>query len=149
MTEKPRAVESLAFSVKPVPCGGLALVGDAMGFIDPFTGEGIYLALKSAQIAAGVVHKALRDDGAFRRDHLLSYERLRYDEFNKKFMLSIILQFLICKPQACKWVVKTLQRNPPLAAMLAGTIGDYLPAEQVVSMKFLMQMIAGMTKAGL
>ncbi len=35
--EPVRSVESLAFAVKPVPCGGLVLVGDAMGFIDPFT----------------------------------------------------------------------------------------------------------------
>lgn len=143
IAEKPRTVESLAFSVKPVPCGGLLLVGDAMGFIDPFTGEGIYLALKSSQIAAGVIHKALEETGGFTKAHLNFYERLRHTEFNKKFLLSRVLQFLIYKPQACNWVVKVLLRNPSLAAMLVGAIGDYLPAGDVASATFLMRMIAG------
>ena len=54
--EPVRSVESLAFAVKPVPCGGLILVGDATGFIDPFTGEGIYLSLRSSQLAGEVIH---------------------------------------------------------------------------------------------
>lgn len=142
LVEKPRAVESLAYSVKPVPCGGLVLVGDAMGFIDPFTGEGIYLALESSRIAARVIHKAL-GEGGFTREHLDSYERMRYAEFKKKFQLSRILQTLIYSPQACNWVIKTLASNPSLAETLVGVIGDYIPADKVVSLRFLMKLLAG------
>lgn len=40
------------------PCTGNAvLIGDAGGFVNPLTGEGIYYAVKSAQIAAGVIAK--------------------------------------------------------------------------------------------
>jgi geranylgeranyl reductase family protein len=35
------------------------LVGDAAGFIDPFTGEGIYYAMRSGQIAANACKKAI------------------------------------------------------------------------------------------
>ena len=40
------------------------LVGDAGGFVDPLTGEGIYGALLSGQAAAGAVLSELRGDGA-------------------------------------------------------------------------------------
>jgi flavin-dependent dehydrogenase len=32
-----------------------ALVGDAAGFVDPLTGEGIYYAIKSADLLAGAL----------------------------------------------------------------------------------------------
>ena len=58
LKERVRSVGSLAYDVRPVRCGGLVLAGDTTGFIDPFTGEGIYLSLRSAQLAAGVIHQA-------------------------------------------------------------------------------------------
>ncbi|MBI4385075.1 MAG: NAD(P)/FAD-dependent oxidoreductase [Nitrospinae bacterium] len=142
--ERPRTVESLAFSVLPVPCGGLVLAGDAMGFIDPFTGEGVYLALRSAQLAAGVAGKAL-SNGGFTSAHSAEYETLRQREFGKKFLLSRILQRLIYNPFLCNYVTGALAKNPSLAATLAGVIGDYFPAERVVSMKFLLRLVAAAT----
>ena len=71
--ESVRTVESLAFSVKSLPCGGLLMVGDAMGFIDPFTGEGIYLSLRSSEIAVEVAVKALENFN-FSRAALNIYE---------------------------------------------------------------------------
>jgi geranylgeranyl reductase family protein len=56
-----------------VPLGGEArvlhgrrvvLAGDAAGLAEPMTGEGIYYAVRSAQIAADTVQKALLDDGS-------------------------------------------------------------------------------------
>ncbi|UCE37326.1 MAG: geranylgeranyl reductase family protein [Thermoplasmata archaeon] len=38
------------------------LVGDAGGFVFPGTGEGIYYAIKSGRIAAGVIHQALKNE---------------------------------------------------------------------------------------
>ena len=45
------------------PVAGWMLIGDAAGFIDPFTGEGIYRALRSARAAAEALAAGL-DDGA-------------------------------------------------------------------------------------
>ena len=39
---------------------GVALVGDAAGYFDPFTGQGIYRALRTAELAAPAVDEALR-----------------------------------------------------------------------------------------
>lgn len=143
--EQVRAVESLAFSVKPVPCGGLLMVGDAMGFIDPFTGEGIYLSLRSSEIAVEVADRALKNHD-FSRDALKNYETKRKGEFDKKFLLSRILQKLIYNRYFCGRVVKALKGNHELAETLVGVIGDLIPAERVVSFRFLCQLIAAYYK---
>lgn len=138
--ESVRAVESLAFSVKPVPCGGLLLVGDAMGFIDPFTGEGIYLSLRSSEIAVEVAAKALKNSD-FSRTALKVYEVRRKQEFDKKFLLSGILQKLIYNKFFCDRVVRALKGDRDLAETLVGVIGDLTPAETVVSFKFLSKLV--------
>ena len=140
--ERVRSVGSLSYDVRPVPCGGLVLAGDTTGFIDPFTGEGIYLSLRSAQLAAGIICQAFtaRD---FSKEYLGEYERKRQEEFCKKFVLSRILQNFICRRRWCDGVVALLRRNPQMAQTLVGVIGDYLPADRVVSWRFLLEGIRG------
>ena len=138
--ESVRSVESLAFAVKPVPCGGLALVGDAMGFIDPFTGEGIYLSLRSSQIAGEVIHAGFQNSN-FSRKFLSVYNARRQEEFGDKCLLSRVLQWLIYNRPFCNGVMKRLSTNRVLAETLVGVIGDILPAKKVVSMKFLLRLL--------
>jgi len=141
ISERVRTVDSLAYDIDPVPCGGLMLVGDAMGFIDPFTGEGIYLSLRSAQLAAATLDAALQR-GEASRSALAGYEVQRGLEFGKKFTLSRMLQALIYNPFLCRRVVDLLERNPALAGELVGVIGDYVPASRVVSLSFLTRLLA-------
>ena len=140
--ERVRSVGSLAYDVRPVPCGGLVLAGDTTGFIDPFTGEGIYLSLRSAQLAAGVIHQAFAA-GDFSKSFLAQYDRERQSEFRKKFILSRMLQKILCRRRWCDGVVALLRRNPQMAQTLVGVIGDYFPAERVVSWGFLLEGIRG------
>ena len=140
--ESVRGVESLAFSSKPPPCGGLLMVGDAMGFIDPFTGEGIYLSLRSSEIAVEVAEMALKNND-LSKDFLKGYVTRRRHEFDKKFLLSRILQKLIYSQFFCNRVVKRLKEDRKLAETLVGVIGDLIPADAVVSFKFLFQLIGG------
>ncbi len=143
--EAVRSVASLAFAVRPVPCGGLVLVGDAMGFIDPFTGEGIYLSLRSSQIAGEVIHAGFQSMN-FSRNFLAVYDKRRQEEFDGKFLLSRVLQWLIYNRSFCNRVMKSLSTNRVLAETLAGVIGDILPAKKVIAMKFLLQLLTGMAK---
>src|SRR5204863_5687895 len=52
-------VGPLARRVKRTAGCGYLLVGDAAGFLDPFTGEGVYRALRGAELAAEAVAEAL------------------------------------------------------------------------------------------
>jgi menaquinone-9 beta-reductase len=143
--EPVRSVGSLAFAVKPVPCGGLILVGDATGFIDPFTGEGIYLSLRSSQLAGEVIHAGFKSS-KFSRNFLSVYDQRRQQEFGGKFLLSRVLQWLIYNRPICNRVMKSLSANRILAETLVGVIGDILPAEKVVSMRFLSKLLVGVLK---
>lgn len=143
--EPVRSVESLAFAVKPVPCGGLMLVGDATGFIDPFTGEGVYLSLRSSQLAGEVIHAGFKSS-KFSRNFLSAYDQRRQQEFGGKFLLSRALQWLIYNRPFCNRVMKSLSTNRVLAETLVGVIGDILPAEKVVSLRFLSKLLVGTLK---
>lgn len=142
LAEEPRTVESLAFSVKAPKCGGLVLVGDASGFIDPFTGEGIYLSLRSAQLATLILDSAFKTKD-LSKNKLIEYDQARATEFAAKFTLSRILQKVIYNRGLCDLVVKNLSNNPSLANEMVGVIGDYLPARKVVSFKFLIKFLRG------
>ena len=147
LMEKVRSVDSLAFSVHPLQIGGLVLVGDASGFIDPFTGEGIYLSLRSAEIAAEIIDASFKKND-FSRDTLAVYEHTRKREFNKKFLLSKIFQRLIYSPTLCNRVIQILAKNPDQASILVGVIGDYIPADKVVSLRFLGRLLSNAWKVG-
>jgi flavin-dependent dehydrogenase len=52
------------YPVRRVACPGLLLVGDAAGYFDPFTGQGLAHALADALAAAAALDIALRDPSA-------------------------------------------------------------------------------------
>lgn len=51
------------------------LVGDAAGLVDPFTGEGIYYAIRSAQLAASVVAKKLEDPNTNLKEYQIAVDK--------------------------------------------------------------------------
>ena len=143
--EKIRAVDSLAYSVKKPGCGGLLLVGDAMGFIDPFTGEGIYMSLRSSQLAVDTVQNAF-DRSDFSAKNLNNYYLLRKKEFREKNILSKILQHLIYRPSLCSQVVEALAAEKELSSMLIGAIGDYVPAKKLICFKYFLRLFERVLK---
>jgi len=143
--EKVKGIDSLSYSVKKPKCGGLLLVGDATGFIDPFTGEGIYLSLRSSQLAVGVIKNAF-DRADFSSRQLQSYDLIRRKEFFKKNLLSKVLQLLIYKPSLCNRVVESLASQKELSSLLVGVIGDYIPANKVVCVQYILRLLCGILK---
>ncbi len=67
------------FSYRSMHCAedGLVLVGDAFAFLDPVFSSGVYLALRSGELAADAVHHALADDD-FSAERFTAYaDRMR------------------------------------------------------------------------
>jgi flavin-dependent dehydrogenase len=58
-TTRATVLGPLAIETRVPGCAGLLLVGDAAGFVDPMTGDGIRLALASAEIAADATREVL------------------------------------------------------------------------------------------
>src|SRR5262249_52385941 len=74
------ATGPLSFRATALSVDGALLVGDAGGFFDPFTGQGVHRALVSAAIAAHVAGGALRD-GDLSCARLQEYDRRRRARF--------------------------------------------------------------------
>src|SRR6185312_17227672 len=71
---------------------GLALVGDAADFFDPFTGEGIYAALRGGEMLADAIRESLAATTATAADRaLLAYDAQRRREFRGKWIVERVI----------------------------------------------------------
>jgi geranylgeranyl reductase family protein len=75
---------------------GALLVGDAAGYYDPFTGQGIYQALRSARLAAAAVDEVL-DDPSRERAVLRRYARRLRLEFAPKRWLQKAIEAAVSR----------------------------------------------------
>jgi len=116
---------------------GAALVGDAADFFDPFTGEGIYAALRGGELLAPFIAEALR--GATRDENraLAGYEAARRSEFGGKWKLERIVGMAIAYPYFLNNAAKALCRRKELADLLVGVAGDFIPTKVVLNPRFL------------
>jgi flavin-dependent dehydrogenase len=57
-----RGLRRLAYRNRQVVGDGWVMIGDAAAFLDPIYSSGLYLALASAELAAGCIHDALTAD---------------------------------------------------------------------------------------
>jgi flavin-dependent dehydrogenase len=105
-------------------------VGDAAGFLDPFTGEGIYAALRSAELAVHRVLAGWESDGP-PPDIFAAYARDWKHEFDPKWRLGTHLQRAIRWPMLAEGVVAALSRRPTLAARLLAAAGDLIPSNNL------------------
>ena len=116
------------------------LVGDAAGFCDPFTGEGIYAALHGAELAVAHVLKQLECDQLDQR-HLRPYDRARRKAFLGKWIVERIIAWVVGHPAALDHVAARLRAKPHLADLLVGVTGDFVPARHILSPAFAGQLV--------
>jgi geranylgeranyl reductase family protein len=134
----PRAIGPLALVARRAWAPGALLVGDAAGFYDPFTGEGVTLALRSAELAAATAGAALASG---RTADLEAYERARRDATRDKFRLNRLLQHVVAWPGLADSVARRLARRPDLADQLVGIAGDFVPARSALGPGFLWRLV--------
>ena len=131
-----RGMGPLAHAVRRTAGPGFLLVGDAAGFLDPFTGEGIYRAVRGAQIAAEVAGPGLsRGQGPV--DVSASYERARRSVFAPKERLTWLIQAFVHAPALMDYAVARLAARADLGARLANVLGDLAPAAPILQPAFL------------
>ena len=82
-----RATGPFATASRRAWAPGAALVGDAADFFDPFTGEGIYAALRGGELLAPHLLEALERPPADERRVLSGYDVARKREFGGKWKL--------------------------------------------------------------
>jgi menaquinone-9 beta-reductase len=118
-----RCLGPLAYRVTSLSGPGVLLVGDAAGFLDPFTGEGIYAALRSAELAARRVLSGWTCDGPL-PSTLAAYARDWKRERDPKWRLCTGLQHAIRRPWLAEWLVARLRPRPALSTTLMAAVGD-------------------------
>lgn len=89
--------------------GNFVLTGDAAGFLDGITGEGISTALRSAELCADAVAQHLNNESAapFRE-----YERQRRRLVRNSDNLGRLSLLLSASPALARWSVRNLERRP-------------------------------------
>lgn len=107
-----------------------ALIGDAAGFLDPLTGEGMYNALKTAELLVNSLdmEKIQRSLDIYKKEKIKSFQTKK--RINQGF------QFLIKRRLLCHLVGICLKTFPSLGNRLIGLIGNVLsPLEVLLPMK--------------
>jgi 2-polyprenyl-6-methoxyphenol hydroxylase-like FAD-dependent oxidoreductase len=106
----------LRVHVRDVAVGRAVLVGDAAGYVDAITGEGMSLALHTAMLASASVLDVVGGApvaGAFAR-----YRRARAAIFRDHALLTLGLVELARRPFFAKRVIARLAREPALFSRL-------------------------------
>ncbi len=129
-----RGAAPIGHRVSSVAGSGWLLVGDAAGFVDPFTGEGIHRALRSARAAVAAILAG--------GDTAAAYRAERRRAFAAKSALSWLVQGFLATPRALEHVVGRLETRPAAALRLGSALGDLRPATDALSPVALLQVLA-------
>jgi len=124
---------SMSAQVARVAAPGVLLVGDAAGFYDPFTGEGLSYALRGAELAAEAVL-----EGAFHE-----YAARRRAEFAPRVLVSHAIQAVLRRPGMLEAVFCRFEADPTLAQRLIGVTAGVLPPRVVLAPGYLARLLLG------
>jgi geranylgeranyl reductase family protein len=127
-----RCLGPLAYRARRTAAAGALLIGDAAGFFDPFTGEGVFHALQSAERAAGCIAQILRC-GRPAPPLLARFDREQRRALAARQRLAAALQAILRRPAIANGAARFLLRRPRLADLLMGVIGDLLPPRALLS----------------
>lgn len=122
-----RGVGPLAQGARRAVADGVLLVGDAAVYLDPFTGEGVYKALRGAELAADAADAALRRDGGRGRTDaraLRPYLAARRRAFAEKTLANYLVQLFVHLPPLMNYITPRLGSRPALARQLVLVLGD-------------------------
>ncbi len=119
-----------------------ALVGDAADFFDPFTGEGIYAALRGGELLAPFAAEAARaSSGSQALRALRAYDRERTRSFTGKWRVERLIGLAVAFPSLMNHAARVLSRRSELADLLIGVTGDFVPAREILRPGVLWRML--------
>lgn len=137
-TDQLQACLPLAHRVSRAAGANFMLLGDAAGFIDPISGEGLQRALASAQLAAEAIERWRGGEAAA----LAAYDRRLRARFGGKNVLSWLLQGFLTNPLVARYALGNLERRPQLRQAFALALADMLPSSRVLDPRYLAQVLA-------
>jgi len=100
---------------------GFLLVGDAARVTEPVTGEGIFFALRSGQLAATTIAAALRE-GDVSPARLGQYDRACRAEFGARLRLNSLIRVLMYRPKLLSLAIRLLGSRQRLLETLVNAV---------------------------
>jgi menaquinone-9 beta-reductase len=133
--------------VRRVSGPGFALVGDAAGYFDPFTGQGICHALLGARRLADAVLAARSGSMPVTRA-LSRYARAQHRHRREAHALQRAIDCIVRSPALADRLIPAVQRSPGFRSALLGATGDLLPPRALLSPALLLTFLADNIRRG-
>ncbi len=119
---------------------GALLVGDAADFFDPFTGEGIFAALRGGRLASAAIAAALAA-GPATGTALRPYRTARRRAFLGKWFFERLAALSVTSPVLMRRFTRRLARHPAVADLWVGVAGDYVSPGALLAPRALAALI--------
>lgn len=126
---RPRGAGPMACSVRSRIADRFALVGDAAGYIDAITGEGLSLALVSALTLGSILPTALALGGS--RETLLAYQRESAHQYRRYAFVTKIMLAFARRPALHGPLIALLARHPRMFSALLHLAVGSRPAREL------------------
>jgi menaquinone-9 beta-reductase len=126
--------------VSPVVFDGAVLVGDAAGYYDPFTGQGVYQAMHGAELLAAFAHDALRaNDCSARR--LAGYDRALVRMRRGPRLVQRGIEHVLARPTVANIAIRRVAAAPAFARSIVAVTGDLAPAASLLQPRALLSLL--------
>ena len=115
-----RTITPLTRSPVPSAHENLFFIGDAARVVEPFTGEGIYYALRSGELAANAVPKIVR--GENRQLAVRNFTRAYSGMYRRRLWINRLAREAVLRPQLGSFFVQTALVSPAILKLLTAKI---------------------------
>ena len=115
-----RTITPLTRSAVPCACENLLFIGDAARVVEPFTGEGIYYALRSGELAAGAIRKIIGCED--RPSALHEFARDFAKMYRGRLWINRLARDAVLLPRFGSFFVHAVQINPSILKLLTAKI---------------------------
>lgn len=125
------SIGPLAHRVRARTAPGALLAGDAAGFLNPFTGQGVFLALLAAERASGALLAAFGRAGS--EEHAMrAYEHAVRTDLVIRARLAALVDLLVDVPFLARRAADRLRRRPRIGIALLDALAGVTPPQSAL-----------------
>jgi menaquinone-9 beta-reductase len=108
----------------PVPCihENLLFIGDAARVVEPFTGEGIYYAIRSGEVAAAAIAKIIK--GEDRQLALRELARASAEMYRGRLWINRLARAAVLSPHIASFLIQAARVQPILRSLTAKIVAS-------------------------
>jgi geranylgeranyl reductase family protein len=115
-----RTITPLTRDALPPARNNLFLIGDAARVVEPFTGEGIYYALRGGELAANAITEIIR--GKDRQSTLREFSRAHAAMYRGRLWINQLTRAGVLSPRFASLVLQAARLQPSILRLLTAKI---------------------------